>query len=78
MSKLTPTLLSVDICLELKNYVKDVWIERHGTHGGIMRITLEKGEKIVSMYRLHSECKEAFMKFPAKLRVSAKSKRNLL
>lgn len=37
-----------------------------------MYVTFEKGEIFINTYRLYEECKEDFMKFSSKVRISNK------
>jgi hypothetical protein len=69
------TYITVEVALELQNYISDVWCERCGERGGILHYTLEKGEQFYSVYRLYSDCKADFMKFPFKVRLSQKAAR---
>lgn len=67
------THITVEVALELQNYLSDVWCEKCGEHGGILHYNFEKGEKYYSVYRVYSECKADFMKFSSKVRISQKA-----
>lgn len=74
MAKGLKTNISVEVAIELAGYgyVKDVWVDRYGERGGILYYYLEHDETFYSVYRLYSEAKEDYMKFPSRVRIPAK------
>ena len=66
------TSVTFEVALELQKYIKEVYIDHVNEHAGRMHLTFEKGEEFIYIYRLYTECKEDFMKFSSKIRISNK------
>lgn len=69
------TYIGIDVALELSEmgYIKNVWIDRKGEHGGILNFYMTNNEYFYYVYRLYSEAQDDYKRFSSKIRISRKA-----